>query len=322
MTIRRAFITGANGFVGRALSRHLRALGWEIRGVDLAADPTHDVRAGDINVEGPWIADAAAADAIFHTAAIVSNTAAADAAWRINVLGTKKVIDATSPGAVFVHLSSVRAFSDIDFPDMVTEDHPVRTDGNTYVDTKIASEQVVLQAHAAHRIDARIVRPGDIYGPGSRPWTLLPLEMIRGNQFVLPAMGKGIFSPIYIDDVIDGITSVATCDAASGQIFTISGGAGVACAQFFGHYYRMLGKRGPLVLPTTAAIGLARAKTAILALSGRTTEANAASVRYLTRTGTYSIAKAQSVVGFRPQFTLESGMQATQTWLQSQGLLG
>ncbi|MUM17038.1 NAD-dependent epimerase/dehydratase family protein [Mycobacterium sp. CBMA271] len=317
----RAFVTGANGFVGRTLSRRLRALGWQVCGVDLVADPAHDVRAGDINTDGPWVADAAAADTVFHTAAVVSNTADAETAWRINVLGTKKVIDATSPGTVFVHLSSVRAFSDLDFPDMVAEEHPVRTDGNTYVDTKIASEQLVLQSHGAGRIDARIARPGDIYGPGSRPWTILPVEMIRSRQFVLPAMGRGIFSPVYVDDVVDGIVSLATNRAASGQVFTISGGTGVTCAQFFGHYYRMLGRRGPLVLPTAVALGLARTKSAVLALSGRTTEANASSVRYLTRNGTYSIAKAQSMLGYNPQFTLDTGMQATETWLRNQGLL-
>lgn len=155
----RAFVTGANGFVGRSLSLRLRTLGWQVSGVDLVADPAHNIQGGDINTAGPWMTEAAAADAIFHTAAVVSNIADSDTAWRVNVLGTKKVIDATAPGAVFVHLSSVRAFSDLDFPDMVTEEHPVRTDGNAYVDTKVASEQVVLQAHGAGRIDARIARP-------------------------------------------------------------------------------------------------------------------------------------------------------------------
>ncbi len=87
----RAFVTGANGFVGRSLSLRLRTLGWQVSGVDLVADPAHNIQGGDINTAGPWMTEAAAADAVFHTAAVVSNIADSDTAWRINVLGTKKL---------------------------------------------------------------------------------------------------------------------------------------------------------------------------------------------------------------------------------------
>ena len=51
----------------------------------------------------------------------------------------------------FLHLSSVTAFS-FDFPDGVTEDHPVRANGVPYVDTKVASEQVVLREFGRERV--------------------------------------------------------------------------------------------------------------------------------------------------------------------------
>lgn len=90
--------------------------------------------------------------------------------------------------------------------------------------------------------------------------------MIRSRQFVLPAMGRGVFSPIYIDDLVEGVVALGSGGAASGQVFTISGGVGVTCAQFFGHYHRMLDRRGPLVLPTAAAVGLATVKASTCAL--------------------------------------------------------
>lgn len=65
--------------------------------------------------------------------------------------------------------------------DGVDESWPVRPDGHRYVDTKIASEQVVLQAHAAGEIAATVVRPADVYGPGSIPWTIWP----EGDRSVL-----------------------------------------------------------------------------------------------------------------------------------------
>ena len=39
-----------------------------------------------------------------------------------------------------------------DFPDGVDERYPVRPNGVPYVDTKVAAEQVVLQAHGAREI--------------------------------------------------------------------------------------------------------------------------------------------------------------------------
>ena len=251
----RVFVTGADGFIGRAIAERFRAAGAEVAGVDFAAGAERGVVAGDIAEAGAWQAAAAGADVVVHTAAIVSNAYDLDESWRVNVLGTRNVLDAAvSAGARrFVHLSSVRAFSDLGFPDGVDERHPVRPDGNPYVDTKIASEQVVLQAHAAGETEGVVVRPGDVYGPGSRPWTVLPLEIIESGRFILPAMGRGIFSPVYVDDLVDrpGARRRASRGRRPG-LHARSRRAACPAKEFFGHYYRMLGKRGPLCLPTPA----------------------------------------------------------------------
>ncbi|MBW6435145.1 NAD-dependent epimerase/dehydratase family protein [Actinoplanes hulinensis] len=317
------FITGANGFIARALAARLRARGDTVTGVDLRADEAAGVAAGDIGEEGAWQEAAAGADLVIHTAAVVSNAVGLDGQWRVNVAGTRHALDAAvrAGASRFVQFSSIRAFSDLGFPDGVSEDHPVRTDGNPYVDTKIAGEQVALQAHAEGRVAVTIVRPGDVYGPGSRPWTVLPVELIRKNRFLLPAGGHGIFSPVYIDDLIDGVLLAAEKPEATGQIFTLTGGAGVPCREFFGHYYRMLGKRGPVVAPTPVAVAVAGIMGAAIRLVSGPTEVNAISMRYFTRTGTYSIEKARRLLGYRPRVDLAEGMARTGRWLRDQGLL-
>src|SRR4051794_5838792 len=89
------FITGASGFIGRALATRYAAEGWEVRGVDLRADPAADVVAGDIGERGPGQLHAAGADLVVHTAAIVSGRATGRGAfWRANVLGTRHVVEA------------------------------------------------------------------------------------------------------------------------------------------------------------------------------------------------------------------------------------
>lgn len=320
----RVLVTGALGFIGRAVTDRLVADGHEVVGVDREADPARGVVAGDTTDPGPWAAQLAGCSAVIHTAAVVSNAVDVDGQWRVNVLGTRRVVEAARDAGVarIVHLSSIRAFSDLGFPDGVTEDHPVRPDGNPYVDTKIASEQVVLQAHAAGEIEAVVIRPGDVYGPGSRPWVLLPLEAIRSRQFLLPAMGKGIHSPVYVDDLVDGIVLATLREEAAGQVFTIAGPRGVPCDEYFGHLYRMLGRRGPVGLPTPVAVALADAADRAGRLRGKRTEVNAISMRYFARTGTYSIEKAGRLLGYAPKIDLDEGMRRTEAWLRDQGLVG
>jgi len=145
--------------------------------------------------------------------------------------------------------------------------------------------------------------------------------MIKANRFVLPAMGNGIFSPVYIDDLVAGIVLAAEHPDAAGHVFTISGGIGVPCSEFFGHYYRMLGKRGPFVVPTAAAVAVTQAIATAARLAGVKTEVNPITMRYFARTGTYSIDKARRVLGYEPQVDITEGMFRTQQWLAEQGRL-
>ena len=317
----RVFVTGALGFIGRALADHFRSRGSEVCGVDLRPDPGRGCVYGDVSRPGDWQRAAEGSGLVIHTAAIVSMLDDPDLLWRVNVMGTRNALDAAHAGGArrFVHLSSVTAFS-FEFPDGVTEDHPVRCNGVPYVDTKVTGEQVVLQAHAAGEVACTIVRPGDVYGPAARSWTVLPVEEIRRGRLLLPAMGRGIFSPVYLDDVVAGIARAATRTQGAGHVFTISGGAGVPTAEFFGHYARLLGKRIP-VAPTPVARALAAAVGGATRLIGRESEANAAVASYLSRKGTYSIEKARRMLGYEPGVDVPEGMGRTAEWLRREGLV-
>ena len=183
----RWLITGAGGFIGRRLAERLREQGEEVAGVDLTADEGAAIVAGDISVPGEWQQAAEGAGVVVHTAALVGMPSDVSRFWAVNVLGTRLALEAARDAGAgrFLQISSVVTFG-LDFPDGVAETHPVAPTGIAYVDTKIAAEQLVLQAHAAGEQEATIVRPGDVYGPASRPWTLLPVELMQAGRFALP----------------------------------------------------------------------------------------------------------------------------------------
>jgi nucleoside-diphosphate-sugar epimerase len=104
-------------------------------------------------------------------------------------------------------------------------------------------------------------------------------------------------------------------------VITVSGSGPVSSREFFAHYFRMLGKRGPLCLPTPVAVAGARVAGAAERLRGKRTEINAASMRYLARPGGYSIEKARRLLGYVPAVDLDEGMRRTEAWLREQGLL-
>ena len=316
----RVFITGAGGFIGRALRERYTADGHDVHGCDLVPDGAAGVIEGDVAQPGAWQDAAAASDLVIHTAATVSlRMERPDEVWRANVLGTANVVDACERGRVgrLVHFSSVTVFG-IDFPDGVDERHPVCPTRVPYPDSKIASEQVVLQAYAEGRVTPTIVRPGDVFGPRSRAWAVIPADLIAARRFTLPGRGRGIHSPVYIDNLVDGVVLAAGSDAAVGQVFTLSDGVGVPYREFFAPYAELIGK--PLILlPTPVALGAAAIVQRLARFGPGDSEINPGSARYLLRRGTYSAQKARRVLGWEPRIGVTEGLDRTVAWLREQG---
>jgi nucleoside-diphosphate-sugar epimerase len=319
--VKRVLVTGAAGFIGGKVAERLRSDGLEVVGVDQVQDESAGIVAGDISEPGRWQRAAEGCDAVIHTAAIVGMPSDTTAFWAVNVRGTRLALEAArDAGARFVHISSVVTFG-LDFPDGVDESYPVKPTGVAYTDTKIASEQVVLMAHAAGEHEVVVVRPGDVYGPGSRPWVLLPIEFLRARRLALPARGRGIHSPTYIDDLVDGIVRAAEAPGAAGRVITLSGGVGVETRDYFGRLGRMIGMKVPSV-PTAVALSAAAATEQLARLRRTSTELTRDGVRYLAhRRGTYGIATAQELLDWTPQVGLDEGMTRTEAWLRSEGLL-
>ena len=318
----RFFVTGAHGFIGRAIVERLRERGDEVRGLDLVAGEDPAIVRGDASAPGGWHAHVAGCDVVIHTAALVGFYSSPRGYWEANVVAPRRVLDAAVAGGArrFVHLSSIVVFG-FDFDGEVDERTPVRPNGVHYVDTKIASEQTVLAAHAAGEIDCTIVRPGDVYGPRSRPWTIEPVRLLKAGQLVLPGGGRGVHSPVYVDDLVDGIVRAAEAAAAPGRIFTLTGAEHPAIGDFFAHYSRMLGKPAARAVPYRVARAAAAAMDAVARARGARNELTPAAVDYAMRRGTYSIERARKELGYEPVVGLEEGMRRTESWLRASRLV-
>ena len=319
--IKKVLITGANGFIGGTLMRYYQNQGQDVIGVDLVGNGA-DILEGDISQPDTISHLLNECDVIVHTAALVSNAMQDSDMWRVNVLATRNLITAAKEHKVrrFVQISSLVAYGNSAEGEL-DENQPVHADGGSYVLTKLASEHVVLSEQANDDIEIVILRPGDAYGPGSRPWIITPLEAISKNQFMLPEKGEGFFRPIYIDDLVRGIATATSHPDAAGEIFNLSCEGYMLTKDYFAPHYEWLQKKGPMLVSTKLALRISSIASTMANLMGNLNEASPSTVMQLSTKSWFSIKKAEHILGWRPEVSFEEGMKTTHEWAKEQGLL-
>ena len=319
--IKKVLITGANGFIGGTLMRYYQNQGQDVIGVDLVGNGA-DILEGDISQPDTISHLLNECDVIVHTAALVSNAMQDSDMWRVIVLATRNLITAAKEHKVrrFVQISSVVAYGNSAEGEL-DENQPVHADGGSYVLTKLASEHVVLSEQANDDIEIVILRPGDAYGPGSRPWIITPLEAIAKNQFMLPEKGEGFFRPIYIDDLVRGIAMATSHPDAAGEIFNLSCEGYMLTKDYFAPHYEWLQKKGPMLVSTKLALRISSIASTMANLMGNLNEASPSTVMQLSTKSWFSIKKAEHILGWRPEVSFEEGMKTTHEWAKEQGLL-
>lgn len=317
---RTAAITGGGGFIGLALAARLRRLGARVRGLDLSPKAAGSLAAigaealiGDVTSREDARRLCDAADVVIHTAAIVSEGGDPAPFRRVNVEGVRTIAEAARDAGArrLVHLSSVMVYG-FDFPHDVTEDGPLRGEGNPYCETKIESERVVLDLHARGDLEVTVIRPGDVYGPGSIPWVVRPLELMKRRLFVVPE--RGVINQVYVDDLVDGIVRAIERDAV-GEAFNLTEGVATPCADYFARLARMIGRDRPPVVPARVLRPLFSAIERGCEALRVEPPARAAALSFLARPNRYSIEKARRVLGFAPRVDLDEGMRRVERWL-------
>ena len=319
---RRIAVTGASGFIGAAVCRALAAEGAEVVGVEVSSEHEAELRAAGVEPRIADVADHEAAasaledaELVVHTAAYVREWGAMEDFMRVNVEGTANVLDAAEAADAerVVHVSSVVVYGYAD------ESHQGegafrRAVGVPYIDTKSASDAI------AARRGAVIVRPGDVYGPGSVPWLVRPVELMASKQIALPGKGDGTMLPAYIDDLVAAIL-LALRRGEPGRSYTVWDGHGVSFADYYGMLASELDLREPPKLPKPLLVAAGGLTEAVARLRGKPPAFGRHGPTLLDRRGTASNQRAREELGWSPSVELPEGIRRSAEWIRAEGIV-
>jgi nucleoside-diphosphate-sugar epimerase len=197
MPPRRAFLTGATGFLGGHVARALIDEGWRVTALvrsDPQASPLLAGRAidfvrGDLSREADLPAGLRGCDAIVHVAGLVKARTLED--YReVNLRGTERLARAAArvaPGANFVLVSSQAAAGPARGGVPVRASDPARP-VSWYGTSKLEGEQAVRRIWPGRWT---VLRPGVVYGPADRGLLTYFRLAVRGI-LPLPAPGRRI----------------------------------------------------------------------------------------------------------------------------------
>lgn len=187
--------------VGSHTTQQLRAAGHTVRavvrdaaGADLVQFLGGTPIRGRIEDESCW-ATAATADAIVHTAALVTQPLSWETYQAVNVIGTRYAAQAAArSGARLVHLSSVSVYGrrPPTSRGVVDEDAPWTplVGADYYARSKRQAEQALWSVTRENGIPAVALRPCVTYGERDR--VFLP-HVIRALKFgIAPVIGHGV----------------------------------------------------------------------------------------------------------------------------------
>ncbi|MGH7512774.1 MAG: UDP-glucose 4-epimerase family protein [Gemmatimonadales bacterium] len=228
----RVLVTGASGFIGRALCDTLSARGMSVRAaVRRPSSMTGDVRmVGEIGPDTEWRRALHGMDAVVHLAARVHvmRDAAADplAAFRaVNVAGTERLARECAGSQVrrLVFVSSIKVNGERTLGRPFSEADPPAPE-DAYGVSKLEAEQALQRVAAATGLEAVIVRPCLVYGPGVRGNLGRLLAMIeRGVPLPLASVNNRR-SLIGLTNLCDLLAPCVTHPAAAGETWLASDG--------------------------------------------------------------------------------------------------
>ncbi len=239
--IKRAVVTGATGFIGRHLVRHLAEDGWQVsalvrRDDHRLAGQGVAARRGDVLDSRSLREASAGADVFFHLAAQASVEEARQSpagAISLNITGTLNALEACRANGIrrFIYLSTIHVMGPA--AALSPDDDSTFAPQSVYAASKLAAERLALTFGRACGMDVVVLRPSNVYGPDQSTDAVVP-------EFVAHALRGGIIEPhapdirrhfLYVDDLVDALVRAAVVPEAANRAFNIEAAHSVSIGE-------------------------------------------------------------------------------------------
>jgi dTDP-glucose 4,6-dehydratase len=312
----RALVTGAGGFIGSHLAETLASRGAQIRAFVrytssgkagwLDALPQEarghiEVVFGDLRDEGAVDHAVAGCTHVFHLGAVIAIPYSYQNPREfvaVNVTGTQNILDSmrrhrTARG-VFTSTSEV--FGSAQRVPM-DEQHP-RVGQSPYAASKIAADALIESYHRSFELPAVIARPFNTYGPRQSLRAIVPTVLAQALEGGPLRLGR--LEPTrdlnYVSDTVEAFIACATTPGIEDQDFNFGSG-----------------HETPIQTLAERACHLAGCTFRIETDERRLRPEQSEVMRLCADSR-----KAQQLLGWTPQVTLEDGLARTLEWLRLQ----
>lgn len=319
MTEKSILVTGASGFLGSAVVRHLAGQGAKVIATGrntsrLNAIETACARTITCDLADGWQGECPQLEAVVHCAAL-------SAPWGRKAEFERSNVDATRNAIALARLSGVRRFVHVSTPslyfrfadqDQVSEETKLPPPVNHYARTKRAAEDLVLEAGD---LDPIILRPRAIYGNGDT--TLLPRLIESARRGPLPLMrdGRAATDMTHVDDVVSAIVAaLSLAGRPAHRILNISGGTPLGLPDVIATACAKAGvepRWRKVSFPAVYAFARAAELMAKLSPDRPEPTITTYAAGVLAFRQTLDISRARKVLGWHPMISFEEGVART-----------
>lgn len=317
-------ITGANGYIGSMLTRHLvrnhhnvRALVRPTSNLKLLFGTEVEIVYGDVTDPDSLTTAVKGIDLVVHSAGAVTDWGPMDYFKKVNVEGTQNTAMAAERAGVkrFVHISTV-AIHGFDFQN-ATETQSTPETYMPYSKTKKMAEVWLNQFAQTAQMEIVMVRPGNVFGPYDEKFIQPYLDFIKKGGFMYINKGKALTCPTYIENLVQGIELACFHEQAKGESFIITDGLNIDWQHFTNAFVRRLNLPLPRrSLPFPLVYGVAYGIEMIYKLLNARTPPLLTRYRICNAGKDYhfSIEKAKNMLGYQPLVDFETSVDRTIAW--------
>lgn len=320
-------VTGATGLIGNRVVARLLREGVQTRALLLPNDASPadwgdavDVRRGDVTDALSVRRAMEGARTVVHLAARVGDWDAPSAYEQVTVRGTEHVLGAAATaGARAVLASSVVVYGHHLGEKVCDEEHPMGRAMGPYSRSKQEQEHIARRLEGLQGLKVTIVRPGNVYGPGSLHWVDLAVNHLRAERPCLVGGGHALAGLGYVDNVADVFVLAAGHAAAIGRTYNANDDLKVTWRRYFTELAELAGAPPPRAMPRSVArLASVMLDKGYRALRRRqrpplTREA----FNLVASNHRVPIARARRDLGYAPAVSYEQGMNAVAAYLQA-----